>query len=166
LLVFLVLLGVLAAARPTIPLAADTQPGTGNWKLLRAANPRGGPDAISMSHTADAARSDLGLAGMMLKCGGHGAEIVVVALTPFPPRARPEVAIAALGKEWRFGASIVPPGAELLLPPDAAQLAAGPWQLAHELSVRINSDEQSFGGVIPIDGLGGALTTLLANCPY
>jgi hypothetical protein len=148
------------------PRAADAQNATrSNWRLLRSANPKGGADAVSMSRTADTARSDLELAGMMLKCGEHGIEIVIVALTPLPPRARPEATISAMGKEWRFTASIVPPGAELLLPEDATRLAAGPWQSARELSVQVRSQQQSFGGVIPIDGLAGALTTLSANCP-
>ena len=88
-------------------------------------------------------RSDLDLAGMMLKCGEHGTEVVVVALAPFPPRARPEVTISALGKEWRFAVSIVPPGAELLLPAEASHLAAGPWQSAPELSVQGEVAENS-----------------------
>ena len=139
--------------------AAATQAATaGNWRLLRTANPQGGRDAVSMSRTADMARSDLDLAGMMLKCGEHGTE-------NFPPRARPEVTISALGREWRFGASVVPPGAELLLPTEATYLAAGAWQSAHELSVSVKSQEQSFRGIIPIDGLAAAFATLSANCP-
>jgi hypothetical protein len=154
------------AAQPLVCLAADTQGApTGNWRLLRTANPKGGPDAVSMSHTADMARSDLDLAGIMLKCGEHGVEVVVVALTPLPPRARPEIMISALGKEWRFVASVVPPGAELLLPADAMHLAAGLWQSAHELSVQVKSEEQSFAGVVPIDGIAAALATLTTNCP-
>lgn len=146
--------------------AVDNQSANaGNWRLLRTANPKGGPDAVSMSRTADMTRSDLDLAGMMLKCGEHGTEIVIVALTPFAPRARPEITISALGKEWQFSASVVPPGAELLLPADATRLAAGPWQSAHELSVHVKSQDRSFGGVIPIDGLTAAFASLSVNCP-
>jgi len=119
-----------------------------------------------MSHTADVIRSDLDLAGMMLRCAEKdGAEIIIVAVTPFPPAARPSVTIGAAGKEFRFDARVVPPGAQLLLPPEAMTLATGPWQLAHELTVKVVSQEQSFGGVIPIDGLADALATLTANCP-
>lgn len=155
-------LGLLAA-----PAAADTRhpkPPSG-WHLLRTANPHGGPDAVSMSHTADITRSDLDLAGAMLRCGEKGIEIVIVVVTPFPPRARPDVTIGVDGKEWRFDARIVPPGAELLLPAEAMSLAAGPWQSAHELAVKVSSQEQSFGGVIPIEGLADALATLAASCP-
>jgi hypothetical protein len=140
---------------------ADTPAG---WRLLRTANPRGGPDAISMSHTADTMRSDLDLAGLMLRCGDKGTEVVIVVVSPFPPRARPSVTIGANGKELQFEASIVSPGAELLLPAEAAHLAAGAWQSAHELAIKVSSQDQSFGGVIPIDGLGQAFAKLSASC--
>jgi hypothetical protein len=154
-----------------VAAGADPAPPTADgWRLLRTPNPRGGGDAISISHTADITRSDLDLAGLMLRChdpAAHdpGAEVVLVVVTPFPPRAQPSVTIGADGKEWRFEASVVSPGAELLLPAEAADLAAGLWQSAHELVVKVSSPEQSFGGVIPIDGLAAALATLAANCP-
>lgn len=155
-------LGVfLAAASPDAP---RLQP-TGGWHLLRTANPQGGADAVSMSHTADVTQSDPDLAGLMLRCGEKGAEVVVVVVSLFPPRAHPSVTIGADGKEWRFEARVVSPGAELLLPAEATGLAMGPWQSVHELAVKVSSPEQSFDGVISIDGLAAALTTLAANCP-
>jgi hypothetical protein len=139
---------------------------SGGWYLLRSPNPRGGADAVSVSHTADSTRSDVDLAGVMLRCGEHGAtEFVVVVVTPFAPHVRPEIFIYANGKQWHFNAEVVPPGAELLLPADAAVLAAGPWQSAHELEVQVRSPQQSFGGVVATDGLSDALATLSANCP-
>ena len=123
---------------------------------------------MSMIHTADITRSDPDLAGLMLRCGEHGAEVAIVVVTPFPPRARPEVTVSADendGKEGHFTATVVSPGAELLLPAEATGLVAGPWQLTHELVVKVSSPEQSFGGVVPIDGLAAALATLVANCP-
>jgi hypothetical protein len=154
--------GVFAAAS-----AANNppQPTVGDWHLFRSANPQGGPDAVSMIHTADTGRSDLDLAGLMLRCDEKGVDLVIVVVTPFPPRARPSVTISANGKEWRFDASIVPPGAELLLPTEAMSLARGAWQSARELAVKVSSPEQSFGGVILIDGLAGALSTLVTKCP-
>jgi hypothetical protein len=101
---------------------------------------------------------------MMMKCGEHGPEVVIVVVTPFPPRAQPELTITANGKEWHFVASVVPPGAELLLPANALQLVTGAWQRASELSVKVTSPEQSFQGVIPIEGLAGAFTELSVSC--
>jgi hypothetical protein len=157
------------AALPSYPKA------DGTWHLLRTANPRGGADALSMSHTADMTHSDLNLAGLLLRCNSPhdtgldpretGSDVVIVVITPFPPRAKPSVVIGADGKEWHFEAGVLPPGAELLLPAEAADLAAGPWQLAHELAIKVSFLDRSFGGVIPIDGMTAALATLTANCP-
>jgi hypothetical protein len=138
---------------------------TGAWRLLRTTNPRGGPDAVSMIRTADMTRSDIDLAGMLLKCGEHGIDVVVVAVTPFPPRARPEVIIGISGKELRFTASVVPPGAELQLPAEATGLVSGTWRTARELAIKVVTPERTFGGVVPVEGLGDALSTLSTNCP-
>ncbi len=100
----------------------------------------------------------------MLRCGEQGPDVAIIALTPFPPRAKPNVSISAKGKNWQFVAQVVPPGAELLLPQAATTLAYGPWQHAHELSITVTSPEQSFGGLVQIDGLAEALTALTANC--
>jgi hypothetical protein len=137
----------------------------GGWHLLRTPNPRGGPDAVSISHTADTARSDLDLAGVMLRCGEKALEFVVVVVTPFSRSARPTVAIATAGKQWSFVASPIAPGAALLLPPEAMSLATGPWQLARELTIKVTWQQQSFGGVISLEGLAVALATLTAECP-
>jgi hypothetical protein len=157
---FLVGLGLLSAVA-----AAETQPPklASGWHLVRTANPRGGPDAVSISHTADITRSDLDLAGMMLRCGEKSVEVMIVVVTPFSPRARPNVSVGADGKEWKFDAQVVSPGA-LLLPVEATNLANGSWQQTRELSVKVTSQNQSFGGVIPIEGLAEALATLDPNC--
>jgi len=160
---------------------AEAQQSSG-WRLLQGINPAGGGGTASMIHTSDMMRSDLDLAGLMLRCHdanppGTGmqvqeaaptdraTQVVIVVVTPFPPRTMPRVTIGAPGKEWHFEARVVPPGAELLLPAEAADLAAGPWQSTHELTVKVSWQERSFGGVIPIDGLANALATLNANCP-
>jgi hypothetical protein len=136
--------------QPAMLLAAESTTAiAGGWRLLRAPNPQGGPDAISVSHTADVTRSDLDLAGIMLEAG-------IMAPT--------SSSLCASGQVWRFAASIVPPGGQLLLPPEAVRPATGPWQTAHELSVKVTSQKQSLGGVIPIDDLAAALTELSVKC--
>jgi hypothetical protein len=154
-------LGILVAA------TANNQapPRLGEWHLLQSANPHGGPDAVSMIHTADTGRSDLDLAGLMLRCSEKGIDLVIVVVTPVPPQARPNVRIRANDQEWRFDASIISPGAELLLPMAAMSLTRSSWQSARELAVKVSSPERSFGGVIPIDGLAEALATLISKCP-
>lgn len=156
-------LGVFAAA--TIAASGEEPPPAGGWSLIRTANPRGGADLVSMIHTADTTRSDVNLAGLMLQCSELHPEVIVVVLSPFSPRAHPTVIIGVNHAESRFEARVVSAGAGLLLPADASALAAGPWQSAHELAVEVSSQEQSFAGVIPIDGLSAALVKLSANCP-
>jgi hypothetical protein len=145
------------------PGAASSRP-TDAWRLVRSRDPRGGPDAVSMMRTADTAASDLDLAGVMLRCGEQGPQMRVVVLTPFPLRARPEVVIATAASELRFDATVVPPGAELLLPTDPAVLAAGPLRAVRQIAIRINEAGSTIKGNVVIEGLGTALATLSANC--
>src|SRR6202023_3518706 len=129
-----------ALAQTPSPGAAP-QSSASSWRLVRATDPRGGSDKVSMMHTADTARSDLDLAGLMLRCSDNGplggAQVLVVVLTPFPPRAHPEVAIVAGSQQLRFDAAVVPPGAELLLPQDAHSLVDGTLTSLHAVDITI-----------------------------
>src|SRR5262249_16560991 len=71
--------------------AVPTSSSAGTWRLVRTPNPRGGPDAVSIMQTADAARSDIDLAGLTLRCSDTGFDVIVVFLKPFPPRTHPKV---------------------------------------------------------------------------
>lgn len=119
---------------------------------------------MSVSHTADLDRSDVNFAGVMLRCGEKNMEVIVVAVTPFSPRAKPEVTVGTNAQEWRFNAEVIPPGAELQLPIEAIRLAAGSWQSTRELTIQVVSQEQSFSGVVPTEGIGQALAALRAYC--
>jgi hypothetical protein len=149
----------------TAPFAAPPEPIPGGWRLMRTPNPSGGPDAVSMIHTADLIHSDPDLAGLMLRCAQSGAELLIVVITPFPPAAHPDVTISGGGNDWHFAGQVVPPGAELLLPPESITLVSTAWRSARELTVKVSSPDQSFGGVIPVDGMATALATLMASCP-
>jgi hypothetical protein len=99
---------------------------------------------------------------VLLRCGEFRPELRVVMLTPFPPRARPVVTIGAGAREMRFDATVIPPGAELLLPPDA--LADGPLRSAREISIRIDTAGSTIKGAVVIEGLDAALAALAVNC--
>jgi hypothetical protein len=119
--------------------------------------------------TADITKSDIDFAGLMLRCGEHNIDVLVVLVRPLPPRARPRISVTTGSKAIDFIASVVPPGAEVLLPPEATALASGPWQTAAELSVEVGAvegDDQPgpIRGVISLAGLGPALAQLQANC--
>jgi hypothetical protein len=139
--------------------------GSGAWRLVRTPNPAGGADAVSIMQTADISRSDLDLAGLMLRCGQTGTEVVIALVQPLPPRARPKVSVSTGAGAISFTATVVPPGALVLLPQDAGALVDGPWQNADELSVDVEDSSEQVKGVIPLTGLGNALPNLLANCP-
>ena len=160
----LVVAGLISAAA-AITASGEEPPPAGGWNLIRTANPRGGADLVSTIHTADTTRSEVNLAGLMLRCGELHPDVIVVVVSPFSLRAHPTVIIGVNHAESHFEARVVSAGAGLLLPDEASALAAGAWQSAHELTVAVSSQEQSFAGVIPIDGLSAALVKLSANCP-
>ena len=158
-------MAVVGVVLTSLSVDAAEQHSAGDWHFVLTANPHNAGDSASISHIADVTRSDLDLAGVMVRCSKMGVDVMIVLIVPFPRHVHPSVAIIADGKESRFDVSVLPPGAELLLPAEAARLAGGLWQSASELSVTVSSAGRSFGGVIPIDGLSSAFGKLVANCP-
>ncbi len=114
--------------------------------------------------TAEFSMSDPDIAGIMLRCGDDNIEFLVVVIKPRSPRARPRVAVGALGAGATFPATVVPPFTALLLPREADALITGPWQVAPELSIQVEGDQGTEHGVIPLAGLGSALQRLTKNC--
>jgi hypothetical protein len=144
------------------------EPGTsleGGWRLLRTPDPRGGRESIAVSHAADLLRSDPEFAGMMLRCAGGEIELVFVLVRPLPPRSRPQVTLNFEGKSLRFEAAVVPPGASIRLPREAAALAGGAWHSVREVSVAIDDGAAGkINGVVLLEGLRTAYATLRAVC--
>jgi len=159
-----------ATTKPAAKVTPQTLgPGTGTWRLVRTRNPIGGKDAVSIMQTADIGKSDLDLAGLMLRCGDAGVEVLLVLVSPVLPRAHPKVITTAAGKSADFTATVVPPGAALLLPQEVTALASGPWTAASELAVQVepgpgDSEPSAIRGIVPLTGLGAALPLLMANC--
>jgi hypothetical protein len=138
------------------------------WRLVRTPGPAG-RDVVAIIQTADTAKSDLNLAGLMLRCSETGPEVLVVLILPLPPRTHPRVVVSTGRDKADFSATTVPPGAAILLPKEAIILASGSWTAATELSVEVDAPEgapetTSIKGVIPLAGLGAALSNLLASC--
>ena len=164
---FLPVIAGLAAAITTLsaPAGADTSIQESAWRLIRTANPQGGPDAVAVMHTADATRSDIGLAGLMLRCSEQDLDVVVVATMVFPPGAQPHVRLRAGEIETEFTATVVPPLSALLLPKEAAVLANEVWQSSPELLIEVEEQRMVIKGAIVLAGLRSAVATLRANCP-
>lgn len=138
----------------------------GGWHFVRTPNPHGGADAISIMHTAETSRSDLDLAGLMIRCREGGTEAVIVLIRTFPFRARPHVVFGKPGGETRFEATITPPGTAILLPGDAKTLVNGALQAQDDLFVRVDSGQTTIRGVVALAGVQAAFKVLVANCPY
>lgn len=136
----------------------------GGWHLVRTHNPNGGADAISIMHTADTSRSDLDLAGLMIRCSETSAEVVIVLLPALPFRTRPHVTLGKPGNETQFEATVAPPGTAVLLPRDATTLVSGPWQALEDLFIRIDDGQSTIRGVVKLAGLEAAFKELQASC--
>jgi hypothetical protein len=137
----------------------------GAWKLVRSPDPRGGPDAVSIMHTADVSRSDPDFAGVMLRCAQDGFEVLVIVIEPRPPRARPRVRLGAPGEEASYEATVAPPFTALLMPREAAALLeALERSTTPELSIELNGETTAVHGFVPLAGLRPALDGLKASC--
>jgi hypothetical protein len=134
------------------------------WHLVRTPNPKGGADAISITHPADTSRSDLDLAGLMIRCGKTNAEVVIILLPALSFRARPHVTFGKPGNESQFEATVAPPGTAVLLPADATTLVSGPWHALDDLFIRIDEGHTIIRGVVKLTGLQAAFKKLQASC--
>jgi hypothetical protein len=136
----------------------------GGWRLVRTPNPRGGTDAISIMRTAETLKSDLDLAGLMIRCNKGRTEVVVVLIAPLPLRARPQVVLGKPGNQMKLEASVAAPGTAVLLPESVSSLVNGQWKNLSELVVRIQQGQTSIRGVIALAGLPSAYNELLMSC--
>lgn len=147
-----------------VPQQQPVEPAT--WQLARTPNSAGGPDSISITKITNTTGSDQDIAGLMLRCGeGATTQVVVVVAVPLPLRTHPKVAVVAGATTTEFTASVVAPGALVLLPEKASALIEGAWQSAPELAVSISESRRSLHGVIPLTGISTAMQTLQSNCP-
>jgi hypothetical protein len=137
---------------------------SGPWRLLRTPNPTGGRDAVSIMRIAEIPDSDLEFAGLMLRCNDTSIEVLVVLVRPLAPLSHPTVEFETESKRVQFAANVVTPGALLLLPPEAAALAAGPWQGLPKLSITVEDEYGPISGVVSLTGLTNALQVLRSNC--
>ena len=136
----------------------------GGWRLVRTPDPRGGPDAVSVLHTADTLRSDANFAGLTFRCSRSGIEALLVVIPPLDRGSHYAIRTSGGTTETQLEATALQAGEVLLLPPNATALAAGPWQAASELLVDIAAPSPIHGSV-PTGGLSSALAVLSQSCP-
>jgi hypothetical protein len=151
---------------PSTKVSQPLPPELGTWRLIRTSNPAGGPEAISIVKTANTTGSDVDFAGLMLRCGeGATTQVLVILVEPLPLRAHPKVTVVAGATTTEFTASVLPPGASVLLPEKASALVEDAWQSVPELSISIAENRRSIHGVISLADIGTAMRTLQSSCP-
>lgn len=136
----------------------------GGWRLVRTINPQGGPDAISIMHTADTSRSDIDFAGLIIRCDQHDPEVAIVSVRSFSFHARPRVMIGSPGNEQEFNGAVAPPGTVILLPHKATDQLLRSWNAIRNLYIRVNDGQATIRGVVNIEDLSSALKPLIASC--
>ena len=151
---------------PSTDVSQQQQPEPGTWQLARTPNPASGPETISIMKRANATGSNQDIAGLMLRCGeGATTQVLVVLTEPLPLRAHPKVTVVAGATTTELTASVVTPGALVLLPEKASALVEDAWQSVPELAVSISDNRRSLHGVVLLADISTALQTLQSNCP-
>jgi hypothetical protein len=106
--------------------------------------------------TTDAARSDIDLVGLTLRCSDVGFHALMVFLKPFPPRTHPRVRLTSGGATVHLEARVIPPGAAISLPAEAATLGEGIMAIVFGTRIEVDDNNTVTRGVISLVGLGPA----------
>jgi hypothetical protein len=119
-----------------------------------------------MTKIANPTPPEQDVAGLMLRCAeGASTDVLIVLATPLPSRTHPKVTVVAGATTTEFIASVIPPGALVLLPEKASALVENTWQSVPELAVSITDKNRAFRGVIPLEDISDAMQALQSNCP-
>jgi hypothetical protein len=148
------------------PIPQQQPTPSGTWQLARTPNASGGPDSISITKITSPTPSEQHVAGLMLRCAeGATTAVLIVLAAPLPLHTHPRVAVMAGATTTEFIASVVAPGALVLLPEKASALVEKTWQSVPELTVAIMGEHYSLRGIIPVADIATAIQTLQSNCP-
>lgn len=136
----------------------------GSWRRLQGDAADAGKSRAAILHTMDFERSDPRLAGILLQCGPHGIETVIVVVEPFPPHSQPEVTLRTPEQAFQSAGRVIPAGAGIRLQWDPAHLMALARHEASELEVKVAAGGAAMSGVVALAGLPKALEWLNAEC--
>ena len=138
---------------------------TSTWKFTRTQGTKEGESFAAIMKTADTTQSDPDFAGLIVRCAPKGKiEVLVALIRPFPPRSHPQVTIASGGGSQSFEASMAAAGAAVLLPDEVSAFVGGKWQTTPSLAVTVKESGSEIKGVVPLNGLRDAYSSLLASC--
>ena len=98
-------------------------------------------------------------------CPFHPTNVLIVLAAPLPLRAHPKGIVVAGATTTEFIATVMPPGALVLLPEKASALVEKTWQSVPELTVSITDKNHALRGVIPLEDISNAMQELQSNCP-
>jgi hypothetical protein len=148
------------------PARAPIQSMQDPWPLVVTPRSATSREAASIMRTADTARSDPDLAGLMIRCQEKpGFEALLALVRPLPPRAQRDVVIGLGTSQSVLHAEVSSLGTGLVLPVEPTAFTTGPWRGLKELSVVIKDPEAEIHGVILLDGLASAMAKLSPRCP-
>jgi hypothetical protein len=154
-----------AARKFCLGIAGSDSALNDSWRMIRTPSLSGGPDVVSIMKSADISESDLDFAGLMLRCNDASTEVLIVLLRPFVPHEQAKVIVEAGSAHMQFTADVVPPGALILLPPEAVELTTERWQGTPKLAITIEHEQAPIRGVVALTGLTQAFQSLRSNCP-
>jgi hypothetical protein len=83
---------------------------------------------------------------------------------PFPAHPRPQITLRTPGQESQFMGSIIPAGAGIRLPGDAASLVKGPGYTAREIEIKVADGGAPIDRVAALPGLPKARQSPNGEC--
>ncbi|EJN09139.1 hypothetical protein PMI42_06896 [Bradyrhizobium sp. YR681] len=134
------------------------------WRLVKSRNPSGGGEIVSVMHAVDTAKSDVGLAGMSLRCGAIGPEVILILLDPVQTTGRLPVTLKTGSIKTQFEASVLQDGRAILLPLAATAVSNAAKRGTTEISITVDTQPQTINGIVPLTGLLSALNSLSVHC--
>lgn len=165
------ILGCTTMTAAQTPPSRGAEPGGTNrqvadWQLVRTLDPRGGPDRVSIMRTADINVSDLGLAGLTIRCGRGGTQDwLVIVLEPFSPQAKPQVTLGRPPLVFQSDSTVSAPGTALLLPDEARSWLLKNPNRPGDLPISVAFGGGVIQGSIRLGALDEALALLTSQCP-
>lgn len=147
---------------PVNPGLAGNENPAGAWHLVHGVGKE--TDTQAILHTAEFERSDPQLAGLMLRCGQKGIETIVVVVEPYSPQTRPEIVLRSAEQEVHFEGRMIPTGAGILLPDEAANWLTQAAKASGEVEIEIAAANKKIDGVVGLTGLPSAVQPLNYDC--
>lgn len=107
---------------------------------------RGGATFPALMQTADSARSDLDVVGMMIRCQKGRLEPLLIILDPLPPRSEATIDLSTAGKRESFKAALIPTGAGVAVAIDAETRLMAEWAEEPDVEIAIHARERTIRG--------------------